>query len=196
MRTGPIALGGALALAIGAALATPAAAAAARCYDSFGAPVGPVFDTLSPNHHWVQWVQARGGACRAMTPREAALYDARVLDYPDEYTASLAPGARPPVPGTLQSQPPTTATSVWLGDPARAAELVTAAYAERGRPVASVADTKRVIYRADGVWRVYDAAWGDGHRRQIAVHVRPGGAYFAIESDGGEGWNDAIFIGR
>ena len=195
MQIRPLAIS-AVALCLGAAFATPASAAAARCYDSFGAPIGPAFDTLYPNYHWIQWVQARGGACRAMTPQEAALYDARVLDYPAEYRATLAPGAPPSAPGVLQSQPPTTATSVWLGDTARAAELLTVSYAQRGYPTSSVADTGRVMYRADGVWRVYNVTWDNGHRRQIAVNMRPGGSYFAIESESGEIWSEAVPLGR
>ena len=192
MRTHAIAIG----LALGAALTTASQAATARCFDSFGAPVGPVFDTLYPNHHWIRWIEARGGTCRSMMPDEAALYSSRVIDYPPEYTMTLAPGTQPSSPGVLRSQPPTTETSVWLGNTAHAAELVTVAYAQRGRPVASVADTSRVIYRADGVWRVYDVAWRDGYFRQIAVHMRPNGGYFAIESNGGDGWSEAVFIGR
>jgi len=196
MRTRTIAFTSALALAAGVALANPASAATARCYDSFGAPVGPTFDTLYPNHHWIQWMQTRGGTCRAMTLQEAALYGARVLDYPPEYTASPAPQAPPPAPDALRSQPPTTATSIWLGNSVRAAELVTVVVAQRGKPGVTVSDTGRVIYRSDGVWRVYDVSWDDGDRRQIAVNMREGGGYFAIESHGGENWSAAVYIGR
>jgi hypothetical protein len=191
----PLLLAGALA---GAALAAPANAATARCFDSFGAPVGPTFDTLYPNYHWIQWVQTRGGNCRAMTPDDTALYGARVLDYPPEYTASFDPDRRaaPPPAGELRSQPPSTATSIWLGDTGRAAALITASVADRGRPALTVADTGRVIYRTDGVWRVYDVTWADGDRRQIAVHMRPESGYFAIESHTGDNWSSAVFIGR
>ena len=196
MRKLPLLIAGALA---GAALAAPAHAASARCFDSFGAPVGPTFDTLYPNYHWIQWVQARGGACRAMTPDDVSLYGARVLDYPAAYTASLDPDRRaapPPPAGELHSQPPTQAQSVWLGDTTRAAELITHSVAQRGRPAVTVADTGRVIYRTDGVWRVYDLTWADGDRRQIAVHMRPETGYFAIESNSGENWSTAVYIGR
>lgn len=196
MRTRTIAIAGPLALIAGIALAAPAAAATARCYDSLGAPVGPVFDTLYPNYHWIQWVQTRGGNCRAMTPQESALYGAVALDFPREYTDSLTPGAPPSAPGVLQSQPPTTATSIWLGNTSRAAELVTVALAQQGRPAVTIADTGRVIYRADGVWRVYEVNWDDGNRRQIAVHMRSGGNYYAIESNEGDNWSAAVFIGR
>lgn len=196
MKTRSICISGGAAIAVALAFAGPASAGTSRCYDSFGAPVGPVFDNAAPNYHWIQWVQTRGGACRAMTPQEAALYDARILDYPPEYRATLSPGAPPSVPGTLQSQPPTTATSVWLGDTARAAELLTVSYAQRGHATSSVADTGRVIYRPDGVWRIYNVSWDNGHRRQIAVNMRPGGSYFAIESEAGESWSDAVPIGR
>ena len=194
MRKLPLVLAGALA---GAALTAPANAAPARCYDSFGAPVGPTFDTQAPNHHWIQWVQTRGGNCRAMTPDDAALYGARVLDYPAEYTASLERDRGPPPPaGELRSRPPSDVTSVWLGDTGRAAALITASVANRGRPALTVTDTGRVIYRTDGVWRIYVVAWADGDRRQMAVHMRPESGYFAMESHTGENWSSAVFIGR
>jgi len=196
MRKLPLLLASALA---GAAFALPANAATARCFDSFGAPTGPSFDTLYPNYHWIQWVQTRGGTCRAMTPDDVALYGARVLDYPPEYSASVDPDRRmapPPPAGELRSQPPTNAQSVWLGDTTRAAALITASVAQRGRPAVTVADTGRVIYRPDGVWRVYDVNFDDGDRRQIAVHMRPDAGYFAIESNTGDNWSTAVFIGR
>jgi hypothetical protein len=188
-------LGWAGALIFAAALpAAPAAAAPAHCFDSFGAPLGPTFDTVYPDYNWIRWVQDRGGSCRALRAEEVEFFRARALEYPPEYTGSVAPGAPPS--NVLRSRPPTTATSVWLGDTARAAELLTIAYAERGRPTAAVIDTGRLIYRTDGVWRVYDVSWSGGYRRQIAVHMRPSREYFAIESDDGAGWSSAIYIGR
>ena len=196
MRIKSLGLAGALALGLTAPLAGPAAADPAHCFDSFGAAIGPTFDTAVPNHDWIGWVQASGGTCRVLQPHEIAFFEARQLDYPPEYKMSLAPAAPPTQPPSLSSQPPTTTTSVWLGDTARAAELVTFAYAERGRPVAVVSDTGRLLYRTDGVWRVYDVTWRDGYRRQVAVHMRPNREYFAIEADDGESWSAATFIGR
>jgi hypothetical protein len=180
-----------------AAMAAPAMAAPAACFDSFGGPAGPSFDTVYPNYHWIQWVQARGGTCRALRPEELALFNGRVLEYPPEYTASVSPGMPPPVNPPLVSQPPTTATSVWLGDPARAAELVTVAYANRGRPTTAVSDTGRVIYLSDGVWRVYDVTWPNGYRRLVAVKMRETNDYVAMESgEDGQNWSSAVDLGR
>jgi hypothetical protein len=53
-----------------------------------------------------------------------------------------------------------------------------------------------VIYRADGVWRIYDVTWRDGYRRQVAVHMRPSREYYAIEADDGENWSAAVYLGR
>lgn len=196
MRITSLGFASALALAISAPLAAPAGAAPAHCFDMFGAAIGPGFDTTLPNQHWIGWVQARGGTCRMLQPDEVVYLSARPLGYPAEYVTTLAPAAPPSAPPVLSSQPPTTVTSVWLGDSVRAAELVTIAYADRGRPVTIVSDTGRVIYRADGVWRVYDVTWRDGYRRQVAVHMRPNREYYAIEADDGETWNAAVYLGR
>lgn len=195
MRLKSLGFASALALGIAAPLAAPAEAAPAHCFDLFGAAIGPSFDTTLPNQHWIGWVQARGGTCRVLAADEAVYFSARPLDYPAEYMVTVTPAAPPSAPPTLSYQPP-AAISVWLGDTARAAELVTFAYAERGRPVTIVSDTGRVIYRADGVWRVYDVTWRDGYRRQVAVHMRPNREYYAIEADDGESWSAAVFIGR
>lgn len=196
MRAKSLGYAGVLAFALAVPLAAPAGAAPAHCFDGFGAAIGPSFDTAFPNLHWIAWVQARGGTCRALQADEVAFFQSRVFDYPVEYTATLAPAAPPSLPPVLYSQPPTTATSVWLGNSARAAELVTIAYAQRGRPTSIVADTGRVIYRSDGVWRVYDVTWSDGYRRQVAVHMRPTREYYAIEADEGESWSTAVYLGR
>jgi len=195
MRARSLGVASAIAFCLAAPFGAPASAAPAHCFDGFGAPFGPNFDTNAPNNDWIRWVQARGGTCRELRPDEINIFKARVLDYPPEYTANAAPAAPPSGP-VLRSQPPSTATSVWLGDTARAAELLVVAYAQRGRPAAAVADTGRVLYRSDGVWRVFDVSWNDGYRRQIAVHVRPSREYVAIESDGGQGWSAAFLIGQ
>jgi len=195
MRLKSLGLASALALGIAAPLAAPAEAAPAHCYDMFGAAVGPSFDTTLPNQHWIGWVQAHGGTCRILEPGETAFFSAHPLGYPDEYLVTVRPSAPLSAPPTLSYQPPSS-ISVWLGDTARAAELVTFAYAERGRPVTMVSDTGRVIYRADGVWRIYDVTWRDGYRRQVAVQMKPNREYYAIEADDGESWSAAVFIGR
>lgn len=189
MRRNAIGFGGALALA--AALASPAAAAPAHCFDMFGAAIGPSYDTDAPNSHWVNWVHAHGGSCRTLQYNEAVYFSRRPLGYPAEYLTTIAPAAPPSI-----AAPAAPAAPAWLGDSARAAELVTYAYAERGRPVTVVSDSGRAIYRADGVWRVYDVTWRDGYRRQVAVLVRPDRSYYAIEADDGENWSAAVYIGR
>ena len=124
------------------------------------------------------------------------LHRARSLVYPPEYLVTVAPAAPPAGPPVHFSQPPSTVTPVWFGDSARAAELVTYAYAERGRPITMVSDSGRVIYRADGLWRIYDVTWRDGYRRQVAVHMRASRDYYAIEADDGENWSAAVYLGR
>ncbi len=196
MRITSLGFAGALALAISAPLAAPAEAAPAHCFDMFGAAIGPGYDTTAANLNWIAWIQTRGGTCRALQPDEVVFFSARPLGYPAEYVTTVAPAAPPSAPSVLSSQPPTTVQSVWFGDAVRAAELVTIAYADRGRPVAMVSDTGRVIYRADGVWRIYDVTWRDGYRRQVAVHMQPNRGYFGIEADDGENWSAAVYLGR
>lgn len=197
MNTKSLGIAGALALLVAPPLAAPAAAAPAHCFDMFGAAIGPTYDTAAANPHWIEWVHARGGTCRTLAHDEAVYLSARPLGYPAEYTMRVVPAAPPSVgPPVLHSQPPSTTTSVWLGDAGRAAELVTYAYAQRGRPVTLVTDTGRVLYRADGVWRIYDVTWRDGYRRQVAVHMRPSRDYYAIEADDGESWSAAVYLGR
>lgn len=196
MRTKTLGFASALALVLAAPLAAPASAAPAHCFDMFGAAIGPTYDTLAQNQHWIEWVHARGGTCRTLQSDEVVFHSARPLGYPAEYSMTVVPAAPPSGPPVLSSQPPSTVTSVWLGDTGRAAELVTYAYAERGRPVTLVADTGRVLYRADGVWRIYDVTWRDGYRRQVAVHMRPTRDYYAIEADDGETWSSAVYLGR
>jgi hypothetical protein len=192
MRKTTIGIASALSLALSAPLAGPAAAAPAHCFDMFGAAVGPSYDTDAPNRHWVNWVHARGGSCRTLQYDEAVYFSRRPLGYPAEYLATVAPAAPP----AIAVRPLVPATPVWRGDSARAAELVTYAYAERGRPVTTVSDSGRVIYRADGIWRIYDVTWRDGYRRQVAVQMQPARGYFAIEADDGESWSAAVYLGR
>jgi hypothetical protein len=190
MRIESLGFASAFALALG--IAAPASAAPAHCFDMFGAAIGPTYDTMAPNHHWIEWVHARGGTCRTLSGDEYVFHTARPLGYPAEYLAVVTPAAPP----SLYAQPPVSTTTVWLGDTARAAELVTFAYANRGRPVTIVTDTGRVIARADGMWRIYEVTWRDGFRRQVAVHMRPTREYFAIEADDGENWSAAVYLGR
>ncbi len=188
MRNKAIALAGVL----GLGFAAPAMAAPAHCFDMFGAAVGPTYDTDAANGHWIDWVHARGGTCRTLQYDEAVYFSRRPIGYPAEYLVTVAPAAPPTI--AVPSAPPLARP--WRGDSARAAELVTFAYADRGRPVTTVYDTGRVLDRADGVWRIYEVTWGDGFRRQVAVNMRPTRDYYAIEAEDGENWSAAVYIGR
>jgi hypothetical protein len=178
-------------LAVGGT-AAPAAAAPAHCFDQFGQPTGPTYDSAQPNPDWIAWVRNHGGTCRVLSGR-TPIYRGVPESYPREYTEQSAP---PPPAGPLRSQPPTTEQSVWLGNPARAAALVAAAYARDGRPAAQITDTARVVYRPDGVWRVFDVHWAGGRGREIAVNMKPDGEYSAMEADGAEGWMRPFPLGR
>ena len=56
-------------LAIAAALAgtfgfaAPALAGPGQCYDAYGRPIGPVYDTDYPNYSFINSVVRRGGSC-------------------------------------------------------------------------------------------------------------------------------------
>jgi len=52
-----------LALLAAAAVATPAMAGPGQCYDAYGRPVGPVYDTDNPNYGFINSVLRRGGSC-------------------------------------------------------------------------------------------------------------------------------------
>ncbi len=193
MRKYVIGLVGASALA----LAAPASAAPAHCFDSFGAPVGPTYDGAAPDQAWISWIYQRGGSCRELRADEVALYEARRLDYPREFRPNTAPprsdaDGDPPV---RHSQPPADVT--WTGDPSYAARLVSFAYAERGKPEGRVVDTGRMVMAADGGWRVYRIEWENGDHVFVAVARRPDNAYMAMESRDGMGnWSTSVMLGR
>jgi hypothetical protein len=44
-------------------VAAPAFAGPGQCYDAFGRPVGPVYDTDYPNYAFINAVIRRGGTC-------------------------------------------------------------------------------------------------------------------------------------
>ncbi len=44
-------------------LAAPASAAPAQCYDAYGRPIGPRYDTRYPDYGWINQVYAYGGRC-------------------------------------------------------------------------------------------------------------------------------------
>jgi hypothetical protein len=57
------------AIALGAlAFATPALAGPGQCYDAYGRPVGPVYDTDYPNYNFINAVIRRGGSCTGVQP--------------------------------------------------------------------------------------------------------------------------------
>lgn len=43
--------------------AAPAFAGPGQCYDAYGRPVGPVYDTDNPNYGFINSVMRRGGSC-------------------------------------------------------------------------------------------------------------------------------------
>jgi hypothetical protein len=43
--------------------AAPALASPGQCYDAYGRPVGPVYDTDRPNYRFINSVIRRGGSC-------------------------------------------------------------------------------------------------------------------------------------
>jgi hypothetical protein len=59
MRT--LAIAAALVGALG--FAAPALAGYGHCYDAYGRPVGPAYDTDRPNYGFIQSVTRRGGSC-------------------------------------------------------------------------------------------------------------------------------------
>jgi hypothetical protein len=56
-----IAIGVAALIALGAA--GVAQAGPGRCFDAYGRPIGPVYDTDNPNYGWINSVLAQGGSC-------------------------------------------------------------------------------------------------------------------------------------
>lgn len=60
---------GIAAIVLGAlGFATPAAAGPGQCYDAYGRPIGPVYDTDYPNYAWINSVVRRGGSCTGVRP--------------------------------------------------------------------------------------------------------------------------------
>jgi hypothetical protein len=49
-------------------LALPAWAGPGQCYDAYGRPVGPVYDTDNPNYGFINSVIRRGGSCTGVQP--------------------------------------------------------------------------------------------------------------------------------
>ena len=106
------------------ALATaPIAAAqngglAGLCFDARGKPTGPIYQVSQPNHHWITWVQARGGACRPLYAGEVSYFAAQKRGYDPAYTppgaapatSKTPPDAAPRDAPPRDATPPTTAT--------------------------------------------------------------------------------------
>lgn len=182
------------AAALTLALAGEAGAVPAQCFWQ-GQPYGPVYRTEDPNSNpWVFWVQRRGGTCRPITHFEAQIYTKqRPQVYPPEYHAG-----RDYRPGYPQQPPPGDADENWLGDPNRAAYLLSQWLAQQGRAFAQVRDTGRVEYIYDRTWRIFVARWADGSRARIAVRYsrRQGGTYLAMQSYGGGAWGEPQPIGQ
>jgi hypothetical protein len=176
-------------------LAAPAAAAPGQCFDAAAHPVGPIYDTESPDVGFIDWVQARGGACRALRADEVQLDRGRA--YPRDYLSAtsppsdVAPGAARSVPPPVPAPP--SREVIWEGDPTLARQLILAYYEPLGNRV-NVVDTGRMVrLSVGGTWRVYDLVNADGSRREVAVRMRPDRTYLLIENDGST-WSQAIYL--
>ena len=116
MRTRFLLLAGACALGV----SVPAWAAPGQCFDSTGAARGPVYDTETPDTRFVNWIQSRGGECRALRADEVTLYRGQRNDYPRDYGRGTTDA--PPVdvaPGAPRSVPaiPPAGTVTWDATP-------------------------------------------------------------------------------
>jgi len=188
MRTKLLLLAGGCALAF----AAPVSAAPGHCFDSAGQPIGPVFDTESPDTRFTTWVQARGGECRALRADEVTLYRGRPSEYPMEYRRVEVPATPPQtVPGAPPSLPAETVTT-WQGDPTVARRLIVMHYQTR-YPNLTVTDTGRVVeLSGGGHWRIYETVYADGSRRQVAVQMQSDRQYVLMESTQGGSWNQQV----
>ena len=69
--------------------ATPAFAGPGQCYDYYGRPVGPVYDTDHPNYGFINSVLAQGGSCTGVvtpyTPGWNGGYDRGPRYYHHDY---------------------------------------------------------------------------------------------------------------
>jgi hypothetical protein len=192
MKTKLILLAGGCALAF----ATPAVAAPGHCFSASGQPIGPVYDTERPNTPFINWVQARGGECRALRADEVALHRGQPDDYPTEFRRTeiqerpidVSPGA----PRSVPDSPPPPRLA-WQGDPVVARRLIVTHY-QSAAPNLTVTDTGRVVAltQGGGAWRIYDTVYPDGSRRQVAVQMRPDRQYVLMESADGARWSQTI----
>lgn len=211
MRASMLLLAGSLTLG----LAAEAAAGPGQCFWPNGQPVGPLYDTDSPNYNWLQWAQRRGLNCRRVGAGEAHGLRNRPQGFPGEYSAAgpdyrppgyQQPGYRPPGYQPPGYQPPgyrppagyDESDTVWRGDAGRAAYLAGRWLANQGRPYAQVVDTGRVEVLYDRQWRIFFARWADGSRARVAVRFsrREGGSYIAMQSYGGGAWAQPQPIGQ
>jgi hypothetical protein len=67
--------------------AAPAFASAGQCYDAYGRPVGPVYDTDHPNYGYIDSILARGGSCTGVVtpPSNSYNYGPRYYHYAPRY---------------------------------------------------------------------------------------------------------------
>jgi hypothetical protein len=61
-----LAIAATLVAAVG--VTAPANAGPGQCYDAYGRPIGPVYDTDNPNYGFIQSVIRRGGSCTGVDP--------------------------------------------------------------------------------------------------------------------------------
>lgn len=181
---------------LGLGVAGEAAAVPAQCFWQGGQAVGPVYLTEGPTFYaWVQWAQRRGAHCRPISEFERQSLEKRPQVYPPEFTSDRGPGYRPP---GYDQPPPGGPDGGWVGDPNRAAYLVTQWLAQQGRPYGQVRDTGRIQNLYDRNWRIYFVRWADGNRVRVAVRFsrREGGTYAAMQSHDGVTWSQPQPIGQ
>src|SRR3990170_906080 len=68
-------------------LAGPALAGPGQCYDHYGRPIGPVYDTDRPNYGFINSVIRNGGSCTGVLPdyNPYPNYRSRHYDYGPRY---------------------------------------------------------------------------------------------------------------
>jgi hypothetical protein len=177
-------------------LATEASAGPGQCFDVYGQPIGPVYDTDHPNYHWLQWVQARRGTCSRIKFAQADALRARGLSYPpDYYTASANPPgyrpgyAPPPPPGGYN--PP----GGWFGDVNHARNLAAQWHWQNRGIGARVWERGEIFHVNDRAWRVFHVVGNDGYRTRLAIRMRRNGGYAAMHAVDGYNWGAPFELG-
>ncbi|MCW5771439.1 MAG: hypothetical protein KIT16_07390 [Rhodospirillaceae bacterium] len=184
MRSTLLALAGAGTLAF----ALPAHAAPGQCFDAAAQAIGPVYDTETPDTGFINWVQARGGECRALRADEVTLNGQR-RGSSREYRSQLDSPPSDIAPGAPRS----TDSATWNGDPLLARRLLLAYYQPQRGSIA-VVDTGRLVrLSSGGSWRLYDVIDANGAHRSVAVRMEPNRRYLLVEQDG-NAWSNIVYL--